>query len=277
MSEGISITVLCDDVAQAGLMAEHGLSFWIETPSGNVLFDTGQGVAMMQNANALGVGLAWADAVVLSHGHYDHTGGLSAALNAAKNATIYLHSAALEPKYTRDAGGTVRSIGMPEACRDSLLARSETLRNCLLPTEVLKGVFVTGPIPRVTDFEDTGWQFFLDGDCSRPDTMLDDQALWIKTRRGLIVVLGCAHAGVVNTLKYISDVSGMIPICAMLGGMHLLQAREERLQRTADELRHCRVVVLAPCHCTGGSARDYLKGCFSGEFLTPSAGFKWDL
>jgi 7,8-dihydropterin-6-yl-methyl-4-(beta-D-ribofuranosyl)aminobenzene 5'-phosphate synthase len=120
---------------------------------------------------------------------------------------------------------------------------------------VTEEIFITGSIPRVTDFEDTGGDFFLDEPCLEADPIVDDQAVFFDTRDGTVVLLGCGHAGVVNTLNHIQKQTGGRPIHAVLGGMHLINASQDRLTRTMDALRGLDVNVLAPAHCTGARAQ----------------------
>jgi len=122
------------------------------------------------------------------------------------------------------------------------------------PTEIAPGVLITGPIPRITDFEDTGGPFFLDSKAKVLDPMLDDQAMIIDSADGLIVLCGCAHAGVVNTLRYIEQLTGQKKIHAILGGLHLQNVSEERINRTLDALRSYQIQQIGLAHCTGASA-----------------------
>ena len=162
------ITVLVENTAGGpGLLAEHGLAYWIEHDGRHVLLDSGQGGVLASNAYKLGIALREIDALVLSHGHYDHTGGVAEALKTNRPVTVYAHPAAFARKYIRNSDGTAREIGMPypsdKAIRDS--------RNRLIatdqPTTVFDGLTVTGPVPRLTDFEDTGGPFFLDEACTQ--------------------------------------------------------------------------------------------------------------
>jgi 7,8-dihydropterin-6-yl-methyl-4-(beta-D-ribofuranosyl)aminobenzene 5'-phosphate synthase len=126
----------------------------------------------------------------------------------------------------------------------------------------------TGPVPRVTDFEDTGGPFFLDAACQVPDPLLDDQALYFESPKGTVVLLGCAHSGVINTLRYIRQLTGGRPVHAVMGGMHLVSASEQRLNRTIHELREMGIRHLGPAHCTGRTATTALwtslpEQCFS--------------
>lgn len=204
MSQKISITVLVENsVHERGLKAEHGLAWHIQFGSHQVLFDTGQTNLLVENARQLGIGLDRLDAIVLSHGHYDHTGGLAAVVAASSCPPVFLHPAAREPKFSLQPDGTPRFIGLPEASHAFLMhhqARIIETRTC---TEVVKGLFVTGEIPRHTPYEDPGGRFFLDERATQPDLVRDDQAVFFDTSDGVVVLLGCAHAGVVNTLDYI--------------------------------------------------------------------------
>ncbi len=255
MSEKIRVTLLVENTAAGeGMIAEHGLAYWIEIGGRSVLFDTGQGGALVGNAWKLGIRLEDAEAVALSHGHYDHTGGLPDALRGNRPVEVFLHPAALAPKYARDLSGAGREIGIPYAARQALEKPSVHVRKTESPAAVADGLTATGPVPRVTDFEDTGGPFFLDQPCKRPDPLTDDQSLFFECDKGTVVLLGCTHSGVVNTLRYVGELTDGRPIHAVIGGMHLVQATERRLEATLEEFRRLDVRLIAPCHCTGPRA-----------------------
>lgn len=260
----VTITTVVENAAgRADLQAEHGLAVWIDTGRHRVLFDTGQSDLVLANVRALDIGLEQTDAIVLSHGHYDHTGGLAGALSVARRATVFLHPAALADKYARDGNGRCRAIGMPRACRVALSRHPVRSVPTEGITEVVEGVFATGAVPRANDFEDTGGPFFLDEACTQPDLLVDDQSLFFESPEGLIVVLGCAHAGIINVLEYIHRVTGR-PIHTVLGGTHLGSASEHRLERTVEALRRLGVKRLGPAHCTGQAASARLQQELSG-------------
>lgn len=256
MTTGTTITVLVENTAnQAGLLAEHGLAFWIQRDGKHILFDTGQGMALAHNAAKLGFDLSTADDVVLSHGHYDHTGGLLAALPAFSRAAVYAHLTALRERFARHPQAGVRSVGSPIESLDRLKPRvGRVVTTWTRPVELDAGVWLTGQIPRQNDFEDTGGAFYLDEACTEADPIIDDQAVYLETSHGLVVLLGCAHAGVVNTLDYICTLTGANCIHAVLGGMHLLNANEDRLERTIRRLRELEVQRVGLAHCTGFAA-----------------------
>ena len=226
MIDDLRITVLAENtVRQANLLAEHGLAFWVEANGYRVLFDTGQGKVLRGNAKHLTIPLDSTETLVVSHGHFDHTGGLKDVLGAAGQIDLYLHPAALEEKYYREKTLPHRAIGIPGLDEQALRRQTNSLTWTREPTELIEGVHVTGEIPRRNDFEDTGGPFYRDSSCTEADPLPDDQALYIETTTGLVVVLGCAHAGVVNTLDYIAELTGENRICAVMGGMHLVPTR----------------------------------------------------
>ncbi|HUW34973.1 MAG TPA: MBL fold metallo-hydrolase [Planctomycetota bacterium] len=257
MIRRLRITVLVNDVARAPLAAEHGLALWVEADGMRILFDTGQGTVLFANAAALCVDLRTVQHVVLSHGHYDHTGGLAAVLSVAKQRpNVYLHPAALLPKYSRRETPPHRSIGIPRGAEKALRTHAETVWTSG-PTRIANGVAVTGPIPRAHSFEGAIGPFFQDEACTVPDPLIDDQALYIQTTDGTALLLGCAHAGVANTVDYVTSTTGK-PIRAVVGGMHLLNAPTERLEATRDFLMRINARLVAPAHCTGEGPAAFL-------------------
>jgi len=260
-----------ENTAKQSLIGEHGLAFWIETQAGNVLLDTGQGRAIGHNAHKLGIDLSQVNVIVLSHGHYDHTGGLDAAATA-EQADIYIHPAALEPKFTRQPMGQARYIGMPDSSRRILDQAQRRVIHTDKPTEILRGIHVTGPIPRATDFEDTGGEFFLDESCSIRDELIDEQAVFFDTSDGTVVLLGCAHSGAINTLMYVQQLTGQRPILAVIGGMHLLSAGQHRMDATVEALGRVDVKKIGLAHCTGFAAMARLHNEFPDRCFHCTAG-----
>nr|WP_321465374.1 MBL fold metallo-hydrolase [uncultured Desulfobulbus sp.] len=268
-SRQIKITILVDNEAGAGLQAEHGFSLWIDTGERHILFDTGQSELLMTNARALDIDLATADTVILSHGHYDHTGGLSSLLHHCHAFDLYCHPAAVHPRYAV-RNHQAKSLQMP---RESMAALDrfpqEHLHWVQQPILLAPDIGLTGPIARKTSFEDTGGPFFLDQGGHRPDPVDDDLALWISTDSGLIVCVGCAHSGLINTLHHIQRQNPGQPIRSIIGGFHLLNADHRRIELTIKALKEMAPEQIIPCHCTGEEAFNQLrhtlgKRCRSG-------------
>lgn len=250
------LTLLAENTARGmGVLGEHGLSWWIDRGAQQVLFDTGQGLVLTRNAARLGADLTSVDSIVLSHGHLDHVGGLDQVLALAPHASLHLHPDATVRRYTgSDGKGTGRRLSTDLMEKGGFRDATRTIVSTREPHEIVPGLWCTGEIPRTNDFEDVGGPFFLDEDLRIPDPILDDQALFFSCEKGTVVVLGCAHAGVVNTLEHIRVLTKGAPIHALLGGMHLERASQRRMDETMAALRRLRVQRFGPNHCTGIAA-----------------------
>jgi 7,8-dihydropterin-6-yl-methyl-4-(beta-D-ribofuranosyl)aminobenzene 5'-phosphate synthase len=280
MLDSLRVVNLVDNcVRRQGLLAEHGLAYWIEADGFKLLWDTGQGRVLPENARALGVDLSTADAVALSHGHYDHTGGVSLFTQGqsghAAPPRVYLHREALRRRFARGARRPHREIGVDAETRRWLQKPDSPVTWVEGPMAIVDDVWLTGAIPRNEPLEDTGGPFYLDEDCTEPDLLPDDQALFFQTPHGTVVLLGCAHAGTVNTLRAIQRSTEGAPVRALLGGMHLHGASQERLRETVAALEELDIELLVPGHCTGFAPTALLKDRFGDRCRPGEVGQQW--
>lgn len=268
-NESVKITILADYASQEGLETEHGFAAWIETGDRRILFDTGQTGVMQANAAKLGIDLKLAEALVLSHGHFDHTGTLPQFLAENSTADIYYAHGLHIDRYSCKPGTPVRAIGMPDAARQALAALPQNRLHELKAHRYLApGIGVTGPVPRLSHFEDVGGPFFLDPDSQHDDSIEDDQSMWFETDDGLVILLGCCHAGLVNTIEYIRRISGVQKVRGVIGGMHLVNADQQRLDRTFEAMKAWHPDFLVPCHCTGTNPAEQMQGALGSDVVS---------
>lgn len=264
---------MADNLSDSGLNTEHGLALLIQANGYSIVFDTGQGTALFANADAMNVDLKRPEMLVLSHGHYDHTGGIPELLRINPGIRIFNHPEAMVKRYSCHPDKPVKDISMPDAAAAALDNHPRNLlRHITSPLEILTGVWLTGEIPRIAPFEDVGGPFFLDNKGQFQDSIIDDMALWIETAAGLVIVLGCCHSGLVNTVEYIRELRGGSRVRGIIGGMHLLHTSSERLEQTCKKLQEWSLDFIIPCHCTGETAITAMISLLGERVKTGNAG-----
>ena len=252
------VVCLVDNTAPRGsrLWGEHGLAFLVETGAGRVLFDTGQsGTVLLHNLDVLGIDPGTIDALAISHAHYDHTGGLAALLKRARpGLALYAHPDLFRERFSRRQGGPIaRQIGVPLA-RGTLAARTK-LHLSAEPQQMLPGISTTGEIASRPEPEgrnahhvvrtETGWA---------SDPYRDDMSLVLAVDPGLVLLCGCCHAGLLNTLSHVACTFER-PVTAIAGGTHLVSADVHHLERVRQvmvEMESLQRLYLN--HCSGEEA-----------------------
>ena len=264
------ITVLCENtVGKLVGLGEHGFSAFIETDRGNYLFDTGTGRSVVENSLALGKDLRSVRKIFLSHGHYDHSGGLAEVLKLRGEVDVHAHPHVfLDRKavHKEDGKDKIKFVGLPykRGYLETLGARF-ILKTDFHPVE--EGMFLTGEVPRVTPFEKPSTTLFteINGNTAQ-DVFPDDQALILDTDKGLILVLGCAHAGMINTVQHVIQKTGKEKFFAILGGTHLDFMDPEQLEESIHVLKKMDLARISVCHCTGMRAAFRLQQEFGDRF-----------
>lgn len=258
----IKISILVDNSSYIpSVGCEHGFACWIEIDEHRVLFDTGASNLIRQNATYLGINLEDINAIIISHGHYDHTGGLPYIWGSSRIVPLYLHPFALTNRY-RISQNIVKDIGIPLHVKELINNNISWIRYVQKPVQLLPHLWLTGPIPRVHPQEAHLDKFFLDTSAQQLDLIPDDQAIYILSAKGLIVLLGCAHAGVINTIVYIRELTRSLPLLAIIGGMHLQEMPATHIEWTAAQLKKFQPSLIIPTHCTGAKASSILKDHF---------------
>jgi 7,8-dihydropterin-6-yl-methyl-4-(beta-D-ribofuranosyl)aminobenzene 5'-phosphate synthase len=270
-----------------GLRAEHGYSALVTVRSGAIsstlLFDTGvspDGLAV--NAERLGVDVGGLQGVVLSHGHYDHAGGFDglSRLRGRSGLPLTVHPAVWTRRRLRLPGG--RDLEMPTLSKAALEREGFAVIERSQPSLLVGGILITGEVDRVTDFEHgmpPAHQAWDGLEWKHDATVIDDQALVINVRgRGLVVVTGCGHAGVVNIIRHAMRLTGVGRLLAVIGGFHLSgPAFEPVIPPTVAALTELAPELIVPGHCTGWRAQHALAATLPAAWVQTSVGTTYTL
>jgi 7,8-dihydropterin-6-yl-methyl-4-(beta-D-ribofuranosyl)aminobenzene 5'-phosphate synthase len=273
------VTILVDNVVpgKSRFIGEHGFSIFVETADGNFLFDTGRGKTIIHNAITCKKDLRDIRGIVLSHSHHDHTGGLPEVLPYHSNIKVYAHPDIFLKRYRLKPDGERKFSGVPFR-KEYLINTSADFTFNTRETELAPGAYLTGVVPRTTPFEIgdmPGRYMEKDGD-TVPDIVADDQSLILNTRRGYVIVLGCAHAGLFNIISHTFHLFGEQPVYAIIGGTHLGYVDDTQIKHTIDALRDLNVSHLVPSHCTGIHVAARLSHEFPDCFQFSHVGFTLD-
>jgi Metal-dependent hydrolases of the beta-lactamase superfamily II len=249
----LKVVCLVDNTPSPGYKAEHGISFFLESHCLRLLFDTGQsGDVLLENARTANIDFGWLGMIVLSHGHYDHAGGLMKALRRSGIIKLLAIEEAFDRK-VKIEDGKVKDIGIPFTVKelwhhcDPMLKRE--------PFMICDTIWTTGEIPRVTPFEKPDDRLLVEHKGAlMVDPIRDDQSLVVETADGLMLICGCCHSGIVNTLEHVKTTFGRYPV-TIVGGLHMEKADDERIARTIEAFRVAGVRKIVPGHCSGKRSR----------------------
>ncbi len=278
----VRITILCENSVSSPLpvLGEHGFAAFIETDQGNYLFDTGQGLSLSHNAKYLKKDLSTIKSVFISHGHYDHTGGLTHVLKVKGRVPVFAHPDIFAKKYAAvktNGRESKKYVGMQHE-RGELERLGAQFALDTTWREVAKDIFLTGEVPRITDYEKGDARLLAEKEGTIfPDPLLDDQSLVIKTSQGLLIVLGCAHAGLINIMRHISGYFRHDRIHIIVGGTHLGFLTNDQLDKTIVDLKNFDFRQLGASHCTGPRASARLFHELGDRFFFAHAGTSTDV
>ena len=246
------MTVLCENCvfSNIGAVAEHGWAVFIETNQGNFLFDTGQGKAIINNARYFNKDLSAIKGIVISHHHLDHSGGLLGVLKETGEINVYSHPDLFKDSYSIREGKE-KHIGIPFR-RKVLENKGANFKFNTNFKEIVPGLFLTGEVPRKTEFEKGDKDQVVKTERGyAKDLILDDQTIIIDNEKGLFIILGCSHAGIINILNYVIQKTGQQHIHTIIGGTHLASVSEEVREKSIRALKNFDIERIGVSHCSG--------------------------
>lgn len=273
----LKLTILCENtvVPSADIIGEHGFAVLIETESKTYLFDTGQGHSIVHNTLCLGKDLRKVKRIFLSHGHYDHTGGLKKVLNITEKIDIYAHPDIFSKRIAvlkRGGEKINKNVGMPES-KEAYEALGANFVFNKTFTDVAPDMYLTGEVPRLATFEKADKRLMIKKDGRLvPDPLNDDQSLVLQTPQGLVVILGCAHSGMINTLNHIKEKLPGQKIRMVVGGTHIGFLTDEQVRETIEALDGFSIERIGVSHCTGLAPSMKLMQAFGERFFFANAG-----
>ncbi len=272
-----TVTILAENTTPApAFIGEYGFSALIEVDDHKILFDTGSAQALYHNASQLGIDLAKVDALVISHGHFDHTGGVLSYFKQYGSRPLYAHSGIFVNRPLPLGGNNFKDIGCGFS-QDELLGAGAKLYLRDEFSSIFPEVYISGTIPRNSQFEDTGGNFkmVINGE-KQDDPLLDDSALIIDHPEGLIIVSGCAHAGVINIIEHARQQTGNSQVLAFIGGTHLISASQQRLDQTIAALDSFSISKIIVSHCTGFYAAARLYNALGQRVIKGETGMRFE-
>lgn len=262
----LKITILVENYADSLPFSEWGFSAFIELGEKKYLFDTGySGSSLIANAKTSGINLKNINGIILSHGHYDHTGGLKEVLEETGAKEIITHPAVFHKKYTiTNKNKVYGGIKYTKEYLEDVLGASFNFQEKFY--KISEKIYMTGEVPITNDFEKIPQQFQIKVSDNEyvPDTFLDDNSIIINTDKGLVIIFGCAHRGIVNIMNYAKEKLNN-KIRAIIGGTHLIGASEDHFNYVINYLKNENISLIAPGHCTGMDKIYQIKSHFPNE------------
>lgn len=273
--EKLRIITLLDDNAghESPFWAQHGISLLLDVAAGGmnkkILLDTGQlAEPVLHNMKLLGVEPNSIDMIFISHCHYDHTGGITGILKQTRGEIpVVAHPSLFRENFILKP--CLKNIGITQDnTRDSIIQNGGCPVLVKHPFVLMEGVVSTGEVERVTDFEPQGiGTFNIENGRLVPDVLIDDMSLVVNIKdKGLFIVSGCSHAGIVNIIKHAVKITGINKVYGLIGGLHLKDAKEERIDSTISALSELNLQLVAVGHCTGLKALCRISKAFGERF-----------
>ncbi len=267
----ITVHVLVDNTTTLpDLIGEHGFALALEFGHDDLwLWDTGKGGALLENARIMGLDIRGAKGLALSHGHHDHTGGLTSLRAAGFVGQVHAHPFVQRERYRCSGGAVLREIGWRGG--DARIVEVRESR------ELRPGLVLHTDIPRRPGAFQAVEHFFFDQGCTTPDAVEDDAFLLLEGARGAVVVLGCCHAGLGNSLDALGRRTGLTRVDTVLGGLHLFEAPPQAVEESIEVLRAWQVRQVFAGHCTGDAAQRRLAQALPGVVRPLGSGARLEL